>query len=68
MVFTNSDNGQAFGQELFFWLVTGPNRTAFLVVAGIIAFALLISIVVGVVIGIRRLLRRIRRRPRPALS
>ncbi len=37
MMFANSDNGQAFGQELLFWLMTGPNQTAFLVVAGIFA-------------------------------
>ena len=68
VMFANSDNGQAFGQELLFWLVTGPNQTAFLVVAGIIGLTLLVLIIVGIVIGVRRLLKRLRRRPRPALN
>ena len=60
VMFANSDNGQAFGQELLFWLMTGPNQTAFLVVVGILALVLLIAIIAGVVIGVRRLTRKLR--------
>ena len=68
VMFTNSDNGEVFVNELLFWLVTGPNQTAFLVVAGVVILALLALIIFGIVVSARRLLRRVRRRPRPALS
>ena len=68
VMFANSDNGQAFGEELLYWLMTGPNQTTFLVIVGTLALALLVLIIVGIVIGVRRLLKRVRRRPRPALS
>ena len=67
VMFANSDNAQAFGEEFLFWLLTGPNRTAFVVVAGIIALALLILIIVGIAVGVRKLLK-LRRHSRPALS
>ena len=67
VMMTNSDNGQAFSEEILYWLITGPNQTAFLVVVGVLALMLLVAIIVGIIIGVRRLTRRLRR-PRPVLS
>ena len=68
VMLTNSDNGQAFGEQFLYWLITGPNQTAFLVVVGVLAFTLLALIVFGIFIAVRRLFRRVRRRPRPTLG
>ena len=68
VMMTNSDNGQAFGEQFLYWLITGPNQTAFLVVAGGVALALLGLVISGIVVVIRKLLKRVRRRSRPALG
>ena len=67
VMMTNSDNGQAFGEQFLYWLITGPNQTAFLVVVGVLALALL-GVIFGIVVAVRKRIRRARRRPRPALG
>ncbi|MBV7336954.1 beta-lactamase family protein [Chloroflexi bacterium TSY] len=48
VLFTNSEHGQAFGEELFFYLLTGPNLTGLFVIIGAAALALILVIAFGV--------------------
>ena len=58
VLFTNSEYGQELGEELFFYLLIGPNRAP-VVVLGVVV---LLSILVGLALLIRLVLRRLKTR------
>ena len=63
VLFTNSEYGQQLGEELFFYLLTGPNLTIPYVLGGF----MVVIIMTGLVLFIRFVLRRIKSiRPTPS--
>ncbi|MEO1448330.1 MAG: serine hydrolase domain-containing protein [Bacteroidota bacterium] len=54
IMFANSDNGEQLGQELFFYLMTGPDLTPIYIMAGAVALILLLLIVGGIWYLVRR--------------
>ena len=58
VMFTNSDNGAQLGQELFFYLITGPDLTKLYIILGILVLGLLVLIFLGAKYVIRKLKRR----------
>ncbi|MEM7127544.1 MAG: serine hydrolase domain-containing protein [Chloroflexota bacterium] len=48
VMFANSDNGEAFGEELFFYLLTGPNITKLFVIIGVAALTVILLLFFGI--------------------
>lgn len=48
VIFANSDNGEAFGEELFLYLLTGPNLTKLFVIIGVAVLAIIFIVVFGI--------------------
>ena len=48
VIFTNSDNGEAFGEELFFYLFTGTNSNQQLIILGLFVVTLLFLLFFGI--------------------
>lgn len=57
VMFTNSNNGEQLGEELFFYLLAGPDRTKLYVAIG----AILISLLAMAFFGVRLLVRRFKK-------
>lgn len=57
ILFTNSDNGEQMGQELFLYLLVGPNLTKLYLLLGLVALILLFLLF----LAFRFIIRRVRR-------
>mgnify|MGYP005992769061 CR=1 FL=1 len=57
VVFTNSENGEQLGQELFFYLLTGPNLYKLYIIVG--------TILIIIIIGIYYIIKFIRKKLKP---
>lgn len=58
VLFTNSEYGEQLGQELFFYLLTGPDLYKLYIIFGIIV----IIIILGLIFGMRFFVRKIKKR------
>lgn len=61
VLFTNSDNGEQLGQELFFYLMTGPDLTKLYLILGVIALAVLLILLLSIRFIIRKIKRKRKR-------
>ncbi|MEM7116682.1 MAG: serine hydrolase domain-containing protein [Chloroflexota bacterium] len=48
VMLTNSDNGELFGEELLFYLLTGPNLTKFFAVVSVLALSAVCLLILGI--------------------
>lgn len=58
VLFTNSENGEQLGQELFFHLLTGPDLHKLYLILGCI----LITIIIGIIYSIKCIRKKLKRR------
>ena len=58
VLFTNSEYGEQLGQELFFYLLTGPDLYKLYIILGIFVLIILL----GLIFGIRLIIKKIKKK------